>query len=127
MESASRLRRRARDSGSLREKVMLLMLANFVLLYGELTDLKGGQKKAFDAHVDAEVTAYDRGQTNLVGLVIGVMIAAIVVVNVAIPVINDALNNSNASGSTAIILGLIPLFLGLLLMVSVASPLMNRI
>jgi hypothetical protein len=127
MESASRLRRRARDSDSVIETVVMLLLWRVALGYEVVTKLLGGNAEGFDAHVDAHLTAYDRGQTNLVGLVIGVMIAAIVVVNVAIPVINDALNNSNASGSTAIILGLIPLFLGLLLMVSVASPLMNRI
>jgi hypothetical protein len=105
----------------------MLLLWRCVLGYEVLAKLFGWDADALDAHFSAKMTQYDRGQTNLVGLVIGVMIAAIVVVNVAIPVINDALANSNASGSTAIILGLIPLFLGLLLMVSVASPLMNRI
>lgn len=127
MESASRLRRRASESESKIETMVMLLLWRVALGYEVLAKLFGRSTDRFDAHIDAQVTAYDRGQTNLVGLVIGVMIAAIVVVNVAIPVINDALANSNASGSTAIILGLIPLFLGLLLMVSVASPLMNRI
>jgi Flp pilus assembly protein TadB len=39
----------------------------------------------------------------------------------------DSINSSNASGSTATILGLLPLFGGLLLLVSMASPLMRRI
>jgi hypothetical protein len=68
-----------------------------------------------------------RGQTNLVGLLIGLLIAGIVLIDVFIPVMLDSINSSNASGSTATILGLLPLFGGLLLLVSMASPLMRRI
>jgi hypothetical protein len=70
---------------------------------------------------------YTRGQTNLVGLLIGLLIAGIVLIDVFIPVMLDSINSSNASGSTATILGLLPLFGGLLLLVSMASPLMRRI
>jgi hypothetical protein len=70
---------------------------------------------------------HTRGQTNLVGLLIGLLIAGIVLIDVFIPVMLDSINSSNASGSTATILGLLPLFGGLLLLVSMASPLMRRI
>lgn len=67
-----------------------------------------------------------RAQTNLTGLMIGVLIAAIVGIQVFIPVINDALSSSNVSGTTATVIGLLPLFAGLLLLISLASPLMQR-
>lgn len=58
---------------------------------------------------------------------IGVMIAAIVAIQVVIPVVLDAITSSNASGTTLTILGLIPLFAALLVLISLASPLMGRI
>lgn len=70
----------------------------------------------------------DRGQgTNLVGLFIGLMIAAIVALQVMIPVVNDAIATSNITGTEATVAGLIPLFAILLLLISLASPLMRRI
>jgi hypothetical protein len=68
-----------------------------------------------------------RAQTNLTGLFIGLLIAGIMAVNVFIPVMNDAISSSNASGQTLTILNLLPLFAGLLLLVALASPLMRRI
>lgn len=69
----------------------------------------------------------DRGQTNLVSLFIGLMIAAIVAVQVFIPVVNDAIASSNVSGTEKTILTLLPLFAALLLLIALASPLMSRI
>ncbi len=69
----------------------------------------------------------DRGQTNLVGLFIGLMIAAIVAIQVFIPVVNDAISSSNVSGTAATILELLPMFGALLLLVALASPLMRRL
>lgn len=69
----------------------------------------------------------ERAQTNLVGLFIGLMIAAIVAVQVFIPVVNDAIAQSNVSGTTATILELLPMFGALLLLVALASPLMRRL
>lgn len=71
----------------------------------------------------------NRGQTgtNLVSLIIGIMIAAVVGIEVVIPVINDALASSNVSGTAATVLGLLTTFIALLLLVAVASPLMRRI
>jgi len=72
----------------------------------------------------------DRAQamgSNLVSLVIGVMIAAIVVIQVFIPTVNDAISSSSVDGTTATILGLLGLFAALLVLISLASPLMRRI
>lgn len=72
--------------------------------------------------------AEERAQsTNLVGLFIGLLIAAIVAIQVFIPVVSDAIANSNVTGTTASILELLPLFAGLLLLVALAAPLMRRI
>ena len=65
--------------------------------------------------------------TNLVGLFIGLMIAAIVAIQVFIPVVNDAVASANLSGTTATVVELLPLFAGLLLLIALASPLMRRI
>lgn len=70
----------------------------------------------------------DRAQgTNLVGLFIGILIAAIVAVDVFIPVIMSSKSDSNASATTLTILDLLPLFAALLLLIALASPLMRRI
>jgi len=68
-----------------------------------------------------------RAQGNLTSLVIGVLISAIVVIQVFIPTVQDALASSNASGTTLTILELLPLFAGLLVMIALAAPLMRRI
>lgn len=70
--------------------------------------------------------SHDRAQGNLAGLFIGVMVAVIIGVGVVIPVVQDILAESNVSGTTALILGLIPLMIGVMLIVSLASPLMQR-
>jgi hypothetical protein len=62
---------------------------------------------------------------NLVSLMIGVMIAGIVAFRVFIPVIQDAV--SNLTGTAATIAGLLPLFAALLVLISLASPLMRRV
>lgn len=64
--------------------------------------------------------------TNLVGLILGLMVAAIVVIAVFIPVVNDVIASANLTGSTATIVGLLPLFGALLLLVALARPLMAR-
>ena len=69
----------------------------------------------------------DRAQTNLVGLFIGLMIASIVAIQVFIPVVQDAIAQSNVTGTTATILDLLPMFAGLLLLIALASPLMRRL
>lgn len=71
----------------------------------------------------------DRGQmgTNMVGLFIGLLIAAIVVLQVFIPVINDAISSSGISGTEQTIVELLPLFAALLLLIALAGPLMRRV
>lgn len=71
----------------------------------------------------------NRGQmgTNMVGLFIGLLIAAIVVLNVFIPVINDAISSSGVSGTEQTIIELLPLFAVLLLLIALAGPLMRRV
>lgn len=58
---------------------------------------------------------------------IGIMVAAILGVGVAIPVILDVIEDSNVTGTTATVLDLVPLFVGLLLLVALAGPLMRRV
>lgn len=86
---------------------------NYVSLLSKLRGIVSGKR--------------DRAQMtgNLVSLVIGVMIAGIVVMNVFIPVVTDAANN--LSGTEATIAGLLPLFGVLLVLISLASPLMRRV
>ena len=70
----------------------------------------------------------DRAQTtNIAGLFIGIMVAVIIGVDVVIPVITDSIANSSVSGNTETILDLLPLFIALLLLIALASPLMNRL
>lgn len=66
-------------------------------------------------------------QSNLTGLFIGLLIAAIVAIQVFIPVVNDAINSANLSGTTLTVIELLPLFAALLLLIALASPLMRRI
>lgn len=67
-----------------------------------------------------------RGQSNLVGLIIGIVIAAIVGVAVGIPVINDVIEEANLSGTTELVVGFIPVMIGLMIFVATASPIMRR-
>lgn len=70
----------------------------------------------------------DRAQGgNLTSLMIGVLISAIVVIQVFIPTVNDAISSSSISGTAATVLELLPLFGALLVMIALASPLMRRV
>lgn len=62
-----------------------------------------------------------KGLGGAAGTVIGVMIAIIVIVAVALPVTEDVVNSSTSTGTTATILDLLPLFLGLAALVTVAA------
>lgn len=83
-------------------------------------------RHAFTAARD-DTRAQMGGAGNLVGLFIGILIAAIVAINVFIPVVNDAISSSNVSGTEGTILGLLPLFGALLVMIALAAPLMRRV
>ena len=69
----------------------------------------------------------DRAQSNLTGLMLGLLVSGIIAISVFIPVINDAIANANLTGTTATVVGLLPLFAGLLLLVAMASPMMGRL
>ena len=64
---------------------------------------------------------------NMVSLFIGLLIAAIVVLQVFIPVINDAIASSGLTGTPQTIVELLPLFAALLLLIALAGPLMRRV
>lgn len=83
--------------------------------------------EAPDALLFGDSRAQMSGGGSLAGLMIGVLIAAIIAINVFIPVVNDAIANSNVSGTTQTILSLLGLFAALLVLVSLAGPLMGRV
>lgn len=59
--------------------------------------------------------------TSLVGAALGIVILAIVVLDIAVPVIQNAITSANLTGTSLIIANLIPMFLilGLFVMVAV--------
>jgi len=63
----------------------------------------------------------------MVGLFIGLMIAAIVVLQVFLPVVNDASSSANMTPTQQTIVDLLPLFAVLLLLIALAGPLMRRV
>ena len=62
-----------------------------------------------------------KGMAGTAGVVIAVMIAIIIIVAVALPVTEDVIAQSSSTGTTATILNLLPLFLGLAALVTVAA------
>jgi len=75
----------------------------------------------------SELAADDRAQGgNLSGLMVGIAVAAIIGIGVAIPIVNDVIASSSVSGITETVLNFIPIMLGLLIFVAAASPIMNR-
>jgi hypothetical protein len=72
-----------------------------------------------DANIEKEYVA-NKGYA-LVGAIIGLVVAIIVIVAVGIPVTQSVISSANLTGTTATVVGLVPLFFGLLALVSVAS------
>jgi len=64
---------------------------------------------------------------SLVSLIIGILIAALVVLQVFIPVLNEMITSSGIDGTTLQIAELLPLFASLLLLIAMAGPLMRRV
>jgi len=60
-----------------------------------------------------KVLKNNRGQNNMGGGVMAVIFGTILIVAVAIPVTQDAIETSNLTGITSTIVGFIPVFLGL--------------
>lgn len=62
-----------------------------------------------------------KGQQGLVGAFIGIMVAVIVGVGVAIPVIQDTIINASLTGTTLTVVNLLPLLLAVVLLVAIAG------
>lgn len=62
-----------------------------------------------------------KGQGGLVAALIGVLVAIIVGVGVAIPVAQNTITNASLSGTTLTIVNNIPLMIGVVLFVAIAS------
>jgi len=60
-------------------------------------------------------------QGGLSGAFIGIMIATIIGVGVTIPIVQDVIDDSNITGLTAVVLGNLPILLGVVLLVAVAN------
>jgi Tfp pilus assembly major pilin PilA len=60
-------------------------------------------------------------QGGLSGAFIGIMIATIIGVGVTIPIVQDVIADSNITGLTAVVLGNLPILLGVVLLVAVAN------
>lgn len=68
----------------------------------------------------------NRGQGNLVSLIVGIAVASIVGIGVGIPIMNQVINTANLTGITSTVVGFIPVMLALLIFVATASPIMRR-
>lgn len=97
--------------------------ANIVAIGTLLASLMPGGSPAA---VEARGQAYARGQTNLVGLIIGVTISAIVGIGVGVPIMNQVIADANLTGTTSLIAGFIPVMLTLMVFVATAAPIMQR-
>ncbi len=60
-------------------------------------------------------------QGGLSGAFIGIMIATIIGVGVTIPIVQNVIDDSNITGLTAVVLGNLPILLGVVLLVAVAN------
>lgn len=63
----------------------------------------------------------DQKGQSLVNSAVGIMVAVIVIGAVAIPVIQDTLSSANLTGTTDLIVGYVPLALGLGLFIAAIS------
>lgn len=106
---------------------LLARVVDTLVAVSFFTDREQAEMASDEFHARANARMGNRAQTNLVSLFIGLMIAAIIAIQVFMPVVNDAISSSNASGTTLTILDLLPLFAALLLLIALASPLMSRI
>lgn len=65
------------------------------------------------------------GSRGPLGLFVGVMVAVVIGAGATIPILVDAIAGSGASGTTATVMGLVPLFVAVLLLVALARPLLK--
>ena len=54
-----------------------------------------------------------KGQTGIGGRIMAVIFGTILIVGAAIPITQDTITSANLTGTTATVVGFIPLFLGL--------------
>jgi len=69
----------------------------------------------------------DASNGSLPKILIGLIIAAVVGGGAALPIIVELINESGASGVLATVLGIIPLFVALILLLAFAGPVMRRV
>lgn len=110
---------------SIRDRIAARLVAGALALAailpgpgGELLRLRTRQQAA----------TYNRGQTGTGGLIrlaIGIAVATIVGVGVAIPIVNDVTASANLTGLTALVVGFIPVMIAVLIFVGTVSPIMN--
>lgn len=75
----------------------------------------------FRTHWQIAKAMNSKGLVGVTGVVIGTMISIIIIVAVALPVTESVVNSSTSTGTTATILDLLPLFIGLAALVTVAA------
>jgi len=69
---------------------------------------------------------HKKAQGGLVAAFISILVAVIVGVGVAIPVVQDTVTNASLTGTTATIVNLLPLMIALVLFVAVAALITSR-
>ncbi len=62
-----------------------------------------------------------RGISGMTGVIVTMLISLIVIIAVALPVTEDVVSSSTSTGTTATILGLLPLFLGLAALITITA------
>jgi len=110
-------------------QAFLAWLTTKVMLGADILaeELGGPAEQIIKAQVRfAEAERGQAGAGGLIRLVIGIAVAVIVAVGVSIPIVNDVIAQSNLTGLTALIVGFIPVMLGVLIFVATVSPIMNR-
>ncbi|MFB6200391.1 MAG: hypothetical protein ABEI98_00065 [Halorhabdus sp.] len=104
----------------IKEKFAAHYAAAAVLFVG----MFGGDTSHVEAYRDVARAQASAG--NLVGLIIGVTISAIVGIGVGVPIMNQVISDANLTGTTALIAGFIPVMLTLMVFVATAAPIMRR-
>lgn len=67
------------------------------------------------------------GQGSLAKVLLGLIIAVVIGGGAALPILVELIDSSGATGITATVLGITPLFVALLLLLAFAGPVMRRI
>lgn len=62
-------------------------------------------------------------ENKLIALVVSILVATVIAVQVVIPVLTEAIAKSGVDGPAATVLGLLPLFVGVMLLLGISGPL----